>query len=217
MSTPTIAQQVADMRSNQAKQPPNEISEIFERDQTMLAAVLKPNALLSVGSTVPDVELIGSNGVPTSLGAAMGGRPCVVVFYRGAWCPYCNITLGNYQAHLLPALSDRGVQLIAVSPQRPDGSLTMQQKHDLTFPVLSDPGSVLAQVMGIVTAPSSDVRARRCSWAWTSRHSTQTARLRFLFQRPPSSTTVGFCGGWMSIPTTPLGPRRATSSQRSTR
>ncbi len=57
------------------------------------------------------------------------------------------------------AVFDREVRLIAVSPQRPDGSLTMKQKHDLAFAVLSDPGNVLAQVMGIATAPSSEVRA----------------------------------------------------------
>ena len=65
------------------------------------------------------------------------------------------MTLSNYQASLLPALSDRGVRLIAVSPQTPDGSLTMQQKHDLAFAVLSDARNILAQTLGIVTAPSS--------------------------------------------------------------
>ena len=105
------------------------------------------------------MELIGPDGVPTTLGEAAGGRPAVVVFYRGAWCPYCNITLSNYQTLLLPELSDRAVRLLAVSPQGPDGSLTMQWKHDLTFAVLSDPGNVLARLMGIATAPSQEVRA----------------------------------------------------------
>jgi peroxiredoxin len=89
----------------------------------------------------------------------VGGRPAVVVFYRGAWCPYCTMTLSNYQTVLLPALSDRAARLIAVSPQGPDGKLTMQQKHDLAFAVLSDPGNVLAHFMGIVTGPSLVVRA----------------------------------------------------------
>ena len=147
------------MRAKVAAQPPNEILDIFEREQSMLATFGQPDGVLPVGSTLPDVELIGPDGVPTTLGEAAGGRPAVVVFYRGAWCPYCNITLSNYQASLLPALSDREVRLIAVSPQGPDGSLTMQQKHDLAFAVLSDPGNVLARRMGIVTAPSQEVRA----------------------------------------------------------
>ncbi len=158
MSTSTIAQQVADLRANMAAQPRDEVMAVFEREQSTLAHLGEPAGVLPVGSTLPDVELVGPDGVPTTLGEATGGRPAVVVFYRGAWCPYCNIALRNYQALLLPALSDREVGLIAVSPQRPDGSLTMKQKHDLAFAVLSDPGNVLAHVMGIVTAPSSEVR-----------------------------------------------------------
>ena len=147
------------MRAKVAAQPPNEVLDIFEREQSTLATFGQPDGVLPVGSTLPDVELIGPDGVPTTLGEAAGGRPAVVVFYRGAWCPYCNITLSNYQTSLLPGLSERAVRLIAVSPQGPDGSLTMQQKHDLAFAVLSDPGNVLARLMGIVTAPSQEVRA----------------------------------------------------------
>jgi peroxiredoxin len=146
------------MKANMAAQPRNEDLDVFERDQSRLATQGEPSGVLSVGSTLPDVNLISADGRPTTLGEAMGGRPAVLVFYRGAWCPYCNITLGTYQDSLLPALSNRGVSLIAVSPQGPDGSLTMQQKHDLAFAVLSDPGNVLARVLGIVTAPSPEVR-----------------------------------------------------------
>ncbi len=147
------------MTAHMAAQPQNEDMGAFEREQSTLASLGEPAGVLPVGSALPDVELIGPDGEPTSLGEATGERPAVVVFYRGAWCPYCNIALKNYQEFLLPALSNRMVPLIAVSPQRPDGSLTMQQKHDLAFAVLSDPGNVLARVMGIVTAPSPEARA----------------------------------------------------------
>jgi peroxiredoxin len=159
MSTSNIAHQVGDMRANMAAQPHNEVLDAFDHEQSTLAALGEPGGVLPLGSTLPDVELIGPDGLPRSLAEAMGGRPSVVVFYRGAWCPYCNITLSNYQTSLLPALSDRGVRLIAVSPQSPDGSLTMQQKHDLAFAVLSDPGNAFAKALRIVTAPSPEVRA----------------------------------------------------------
>jgi peroxiredoxin len=67
----------------------------------------------------------------------------VLVFYRGAWCPYCNITLATYQQHLLPRRTGRGIGLVAISPQAPDGSLSMQEKHDLSFTVVSDPGNAM--------------------------------------------------------------------------
>jgi peroxiredoxin len=96
--------------------------------------------------------LLDIHGAATTLYAEAGDGRSVLVFYRGAWCPYCNIALSVYQAQLLPQLTERGVRLIAVSPQRPDGSLTMQQKHRLDFAVVSGPGSAIASRLGILTA-----------------------------------------------------------------
>jgi peroxiredoxin len=85
----------------------------------------------------------------------------VGVFAReqGAWCPYCNIALSTYQAELVPELVVRGVGLIAVSPQTADASLGTQEKHELTFAVLSDPGNQVAKALGILTGPTEEARA----------------------------------------------------------
>jgi peroxiredoxin len=112
---------------------------------------------LGPGATVPDGQLLDVYGQPVTLHTALAGGPAVLVFYRGGWCPYCNIVLATYQAQLLPELRRRGFGLIAVSPQKPDESLTLQEKKELTFTVLSDPGNVLAARMGIVMMPSPDV------------------------------------------------------------
>ena len=89
----------------------------------------------------------------------LGGKPAVIVFYRGGWCPYCNITLRAYQAQLVPALAERGIGLVAISPQAPDGSLSAKESKELTFTVLSDPGNQIAGQLGILTAPSDGTRA----------------------------------------------------------
>ena len=132
---------------------------IFAREQSELAARAVPDGTAPVGSLLPDVDLVDAHGAATTLYSATRARAAVVVFYRGAWCPYCNITLSHYQARLHPTLVERGIELIAISPQTPDGSLTMQEKNELAFPVLSDPGSTLARHLGILTAPSPEVRA----------------------------------------------------------
>jgi peroxiredoxin len=98
--------------------------------------------------------LLDAHGKATALITARKDRPSVVVFYRGAWRPYCNITLRTYQAQLMPELTRRGIELIAISPQRPDGSLSMQETNELSFTVLSDPGNQIAGTLGILTAPS---------------------------------------------------------------
>jgi peroxiredoxin len=155
----TITDRVTEMHATMAAQPPSEMIGALRREQTELAAAGAPDGIADAGTVVADVDLLDAHGAATTLYAATGDAAAVVVFYRGAWCPYCNIALATYQAQLLPQLTESGVRLLAISPQEPDGSLSMQQKNELTFSVLSDPGNVLAGRLGILTGPSDEVRA----------------------------------------------------------
>jgi peroxiredoxin len=84
--------------------------------------------------------------------------PVVLCFYRGAWCPYCNLELRAWQQHL-PELQRLDATLVAISPQTPDASLTLAEKHSLTFPVLSDRANALARSFGIVFTVDDGMRA----------------------------------------------------------
>jgi peroxiredoxin len=129
---------------------------VFTAEQVDLDAAGVPAGVSAPGAVMPDGELLDVHGGATSLAQVRAGRPAVVVFYRGAWCPYCNIALRTYQAELAPALADRGFALIAVSPQRPDGSLTAAQTNELSYSVVSDPGNQIASALGVVTEPSAE-------------------------------------------------------------
>ena len=157
--TPTIAEQVADHHRASAGQLPAGIAEAFASEQRDLAAAGEPPGAARPGATLPDGQLLDVAGQPASLAATLAGKPAVIVFYRGGWCPYCNIALRTYQAQLVPALNERGIRLIAVSPQAPDGSLSTKETKELTFTVLSDPGNQLARQLGILTAPTDGTRA----------------------------------------------------------
>lgn len=150
-----IASQVAKLQA-QRQQSSIPVSEELLAEQKRLDAASVPAGLLPVGSPFPDGNLITADNKPTSIKQAAGGAPAVIVFYRGSWCPYCNIALNTYRNLLWPKLKELGVQLIAISPQKPDGSMTMQQKHDLDFAVLSDPGNQIATSLGILTSPSPE-------------------------------------------------------------
>jgi peroxiredoxin len=158
MST-TIAQQVSTLVETLAAQPPNEVMGAFTREQAELAAKGLPDGLVEVGAKLPDAEMLDPHGAVTTLYEALGDEVAVLVFYRGGWCPYCNIALNAYQANLAPDLAHRGVALVAVSPQAPDGSLGTTEKNNLTFTVLSDPANQVARTVGILTAPSAEARA----------------------------------------------------------
>lgn len=159
MTSPsTITERVAEMHAKIAAQPPIEAMAAFPREQAELAASGLPAGIAPAGTVLPDSELLDVHGAPTTLYAASGNGTSVLVFYRGAWCPYCNVALSAYQTHLLPDLARRGIRLLAISPQRPDGSLTIQQKHSLAFTVVSDPGSTIGGRLGILTRPSPEAR-----------------------------------------------------------
>ena len=154
-SGPTIAERLAERHQAAAAALPADVIAVFDAERDDLNAAGVPAGVARPGTPVPDADLLDVHGDATTLAAARAGRPAVLVFYRGAWCPYCNIALRAYQQELVPALDERGVALIAVSPQRPDGSLSMQEANDLAFAVLSDPGNALAAGLGILTAPSA--------------------------------------------------------------
>jgi len=158
MSQTTIEAEVTALHARMGQQPPTETASAFSREQQALAG-LTPTGVIMAGERLSDAPLLDVHGADTTLGAAVGEKPAVLVFYRGAWCPYCNIALRTYQAELVDELEARGVGLIAISPQKPDGSLTMQEKHGLRIAVLSDPDNMLLREAGILTAPSPDARA----------------------------------------------------------
>src|SRR6201996_8588087 len=111
------------------------------------------------GTILPDAPLLDVQGAATTLYAATGDGPAVLVFYRGAWSPYCRVTLSAYQEQLLPQLAERGITLVAISPQKPDGSLVMQHEHGLAFSVVSDPGNTIAGRLGLRTQPPDECQA----------------------------------------------------------
>src|SRR5690349_19458346 len=131
----SIADRVATMHEATAGQMPAEIVGAFTAEQTALEARGIPAGVAQPGEGLGDFEALDVNGAATTLSAGLGARTAVVVLYRGAWCPYCNLALRAYQEDLVPALADRGVPLVAVSPQKPDGSLSMQEKNELSFEI----------------------------------------------------------------------------------
>ena len=74
--------------------------------------------------------------------------PLVLIFYRGGWCPYCNLELRAWQEQLA-ALREAGAGLVAISPQTPDSSLSTAEKNELAYSVLSDSALAAAEAFGV--------------------------------------------------------------------
>ncbi|WP_028934326.1 peroxiredoxin-like family protein [Pseudonocardia spinosispora] len=155
----SLAEQVAAMEAQLGPALPAEALAAFDENRALLTRGGVPAGVSKPGSPLPSADLLDVHGAPTTVAETAGGRPSVLVFYRGAWCPYCNVALRAYQQELVPELDRLGITLIAVSPQKPDGSLTVAESNELSFAVLSDPGNQLGAGLGILNAPTPDAKA----------------------------------------------------------
>ena len=111
-----------------------------------------------VGDPAPAIVLPDAQGKPFDLAALLASGPVIVTFYRGGWCPYCNLELKAYQ-DVLPQIIAAGASLVAISPEKPDDSLSTTEKNALTFPVLSDVGQQVGRAFGLVYAFTDELRA----------------------------------------------------------
>jgi peroxiredoxin len=112
---------------------------IGSRISSGTAAIARSNVApgISVGERAPEFTLPDATGRLVTLSDLRADGPVVLTFYRGEWCPFCNLQLRSLQA-ALPRISELGASLVAVSPQAADHALSLTEKHQLDFAVLSD-------------------------------------------------------------------------------
>ncbi|PKG52714.1 peroxiredoxin-like family protein [Olleya sp. 1-3] len=104
---------------------------------------------LNVGDKALDFSLKNQLNQTVSLYDQLKDGPVVLTWYRGGWCPYCNITL-HYLQDKLPEIKTAGATLLALTPELPDNSLNTSEKNNLEFSVLSDVGNVIGKNYGVV-------------------------------------------------------------------
>ena len=137
-----------DLFAAQTKQASPDYESWVEELIADLEAEFDGEQMLKVGDTAPLFTLPSATGEQVSLKGRLDHGPVILSFYRGGWCPYCNLELRAYQA-LLGDIQSAGASLLAISPQSPDDSLTTAEKENLSFDVLSDHGSTVAGQYGI--------------------------------------------------------------------
>ncbi|HZZ09158.1 MAG TPA: peroxiredoxin-like family protein [Paraburkholderia sp.] len=127
---------------------PAHIHEPMHRATDELIASGAANKALKVGVKAPAFVLKDSEGNAVSSTELLAKGPLVVTFYRGVWCPYCNLDLQAIEASL-PELKEQGAQLVAISPQTAPNSRRSQRENNLSFPILSDPYNDVAAAFGL--------------------------------------------------------------------
>jgi len=134
-----------------------EIRAAMTRADTALLASGIVERARAAGQAAPDFTLPDARGGSVRLADLLRQGPVILSFYRGGWCPYCNLELRALQRRL-GEFAAHGASLVAVSPQTPDESLSTAEKNELAFPVLSDSGSRVAREFGIAFDLAEELR-----------------------------------------------------------
>jgi peroxiredoxin len=113
---------------------------------------------LQVGDVAENFTLGNASGKKVTLYDALKNGPVILMWYRGGWCPYCNMTLHHMQK-ALPEFKKYGAHLLALSPEVPDSSITTKEKNKLEFEVLSDLDNTVARKYKVVYKLTDDVAA----------------------------------------------------------
>ncbi|MEK7456907.1 MAG: peroxiredoxin-like family protein [Pseudomonadota bacterium] len=116
------------------------------------------------GDVLPDLALDDVEGATLTLDALTAQGPALLIFFRFAGCPACNIALPYYAETLWPVLRARGIPLVALSPQQPDRLVEIKRRHDLPFAVASDRDNQLARLLGIAFVPDDRPSPPPAGW-----------------------------------------------------
>lgn len=146
---PPLEDALAEQRAAAQQQMPADTMATLQAATEDLEARGLTEQAVQGGETAPDFVLPNAVGEDVRLSDRLATGPVVLSFYRGGWCPYCNLELQALQA-ALPEIKQAGGQLLAVSPQTPDASLSTKEKGNLDFEVLSDAGNEVASGYGLV-------------------------------------------------------------------
>lgn len=148
----------------------------LDSTKTVIREALPPATFAAIDQSIADLRLTGLadravgigdlialpilrtiDGLPVDLADTAAGRPVVLVFYRGGWCPYCNTTLRAY-AEALPRIEAAGGTLIAVTPEQPGRAFETARSNDVRFAVVVDDGNRFAKSLGLVFALPVELR-----------------------------------------------------------
>ena len=152
-----LSTQLKEKQNGFKQQVSSETVEVMAKATADLEASGIVDNSLKVGDTAPDFELPDATGKAVKLSTLLKDGPVVITFYRGQWCPYCNLEIRAFQ-QLLPDFQQVGAQIVAISPELPTNALSMKEKHELAFPVLSDVGNAIARDYGLVFALAESLR-----------------------------------------------------------
>lgn len=152
----SLKEKIQQFQDEMMKNTPQELLEKLQKSRESIISNNSGIKFLKENEQIPDFSLPNQTDTVTSLEDLIKKGPLVITFYRGGWCPYCNLELQSLQKNL-NEIQALGANLIAISPEMPDKSLSVYEKNDLKFSILSDHNNLVAKKFGLVFELSPEV------------------------------------------------------------
>jgi peroxiredoxin len=153
----SLTEKLAEYRAGWYQRVPADRQAIIERHIDELRNGRIARTMLKVGDRAPRIVLRNAKGKSVDVRTLLKRGPIIVAFYRGGWCPYCNLELKAFQ-EILPEIQAARALLVAISPEKPDETLSTTEKNALSFEVLSDVGQRVGRAFGLVYEFTDELR-----------------------------------------------------------
>lgn len=153
-----LAKKIEEFQEEFKQNVPNDIQVLMENSIKELKQTSISAQALKQGDKIKDFVLPNALGFDIRFSEILKNNDFMVVnFYRGLWCPYCNLELNALQS-IENELKELNTSLLAISPQTPDASLETKEKNNLSFEVLSDNKNIVAKEFGLVFSLDEKLR-----------------------------------------------------------
>ena len=159
----SLEERIAAFRSKFLSQVPEEIQHLMRGAEVRLEESGAALRAMKTGDRAPGFDLPNAHGETVSSRELLARGPVVLSFYRGDWCPYCNLELKALQERVAE-IEALGARLVAVSPQTPDATTDTATRNKLTFEVLSDTGNTVAKSFGLDFELAEELRPIYKNW-----------------------------------------------------
>jgi peroxiredoxin len=153
----TLETSLKELGENLGTKIDHTIMQKFETGIEELSSTYHLQKMLQVGDKSPDFELSNALNEKIKFSTILQNGPVVLTWYRGGWCPYCNLNL-KYLQNQLSQFSELGATLVALTPELPDKSLSTKEKNELNFEILTDFNNDIAREFGIVYTLNNELQ-----------------------------------------------------------
>ena len=144
-----LFEEIAKFQKEMMPKIPQDVLQTMQKTSAEIISKNLHHGALKSGDTIPAFTLPDATGTPVSSDQLLKSGLLVISFYRGGWCPYCNLELKALQSALLK-IKTLKANLIVISPELQDHARVTQEENSLEYPVLSDVGNSVAKQFGLV-------------------------------------------------------------------